>query len=66
MKDRFIYLAVFNNVMVTVIKREKAHFRIDIRDLKTGKTRTISLTNHAKKTVEDIKQMIIECLEGRE
>lgn len=47
--------------MTKVIVREKAHFRIEIRDLRTGKTKTISLTNHEKKTVEDIKQDIIDC-----
>lgn len=63
--DMFKYFTVYNTVMVTVIKRQKAHFRIDIRDIKTGKVRTLSLTNHEKKTVDQIKEMIIECLESK-
>lgn len=64
MRDRFIYFTVLNTVMVTVIKRQKAHFRIDIRDLKTGKIRTISLMDHDKSSIEDIKKKIIDCIDN--
>jgi hypothetical protein len=47
--------------MPKVIVREKAHFRIEIRDLRTGKSKTISLVNHDKMSVEDIKNSIVDC-----
>ncbi len=48
--------------MVKVILREKAHFRIEIRDLKTGKTKTFSIVDHDKMTAEDIARVLIDCL----
>jgi hypothetical protein len=47
--------------MPKVIVREKAHFRIEIRDLRTGKSKTVSLVNHDKKSVEDIKALVVDC-----
>ena len=49
--------------MVMIIKREKAHFRIQIYDMVNKKTKTISLTNHSKLTLEKLKEKIICCLE---
>lgn len=49
--------------MVMIIKREKAHFRIQIYDMINKKTKTISLTNHSKLTLEKLKEKIISCLE---
>jgi len=50
--------------MVTIIGEEKAHFRIQIYDLIDKKTKTISIANHSKLTLEDIKEMLIECLKN--
>ena len=50
-------------IMGIIIMREKAHFRIEIRDLSTGKTKTISIGNHNKFTLEDIKTRIIGCFQ---
>jgi hypothetical protein len=47
--------------MPKVIVREKAHFRIEIRDLRTGKSKTVSLVNHDKKSVDDIKELVVDC-----
>jgi hypothetical protein len=49
--------------MVTIVGREKAHFRIQIYDLVEKRTKTISIINHSKLTLEDIKEKIIECVE---
>lgn len=49
--------------MLKVIKREEARFRIQIYDLREKTSRTISATDHSKYNVEDIKKLIIECLE---
>jgi hypothetical protein len=49
--------------MVTIIGRQKAHFRIQIYDLVEHKTKTISLTNHSKMKLEELKKKIIECLQ---
>ncbi len=49
--------------MVMVIKREPAHFRIQIYDLKANKTKTISIGNHKDITLEKLKSLIIACLE---
>jgi len=49
--------------MLKVLKREEARFRIQIYDLKEKKSRTISLSDHDKYSVEDIKAFIIQCLE---
>lgn len=46
--------------MVTIKKIEKAHFRIEIKDLRSGKTKTISLQDHDKTSVEEIKLKIIK------
>ena len=51
--------------MVTIIGREKAHFRIQIYDLVKKKTKTISLTNHKGLKLEELKEMIIACLESK-
>lgn len=45
-----------------VKKREKADFRIDIRNLKTNKVRTLSLKNNQNSTIDSIKEAIIKCL----
>jgi len=50
--------------MVTIIGKEKAHFRIQIYDLVAKRTKTISIANHSKLSLEDIKDMLIECLEN--
>lgn len=52
--------------MVKVLGREKAHFRIQIYDLVRGKSRNISLSNHAGLTADDLKEIIINCLETPE
>lgn len=49
--------------MVIIIKREKAHFRIQIYDMLAKKTKTISIINHEKMTLEKLKTKIIDCLE---
>jgi hypothetical protein len=49
--------------MVEIIGRQKAHFRIQIYDLVHNKTKTISLIEK-KITLEELKKMIIECLEN--
>ena len=49
--------------MVTIIGKEKAHFRIQIYDLINKKTKTISLTNHEGMKLEELKDKIVECLE---
>lgn len=48
--------------MVDIITRTKSTFRIEIRDLKTGKTKTISLSNHKDTTLEELKDMIIKSI----
>lgn len=52
--------------MVTVIKREKAKFRVYIHDLETKEARCISLMNDKNKSVDDIKKGIINCLRNLE
>lgn len=49
--------------MVKVIKQEKAHYRIQIYDLVEKRTKTISLANHEKFNIEDIKEAIIKAME---
>jgi len=49
--------------MVTIVGREKAHFRIQMYDLIKKKTKTISIINHSGMTLEELKQKIIDCLE---
>lgn len=49
--------------MVMIIKREKAHFRIQIYDMVAKKTKTISIVNHTKLTLDDLKEKIVKCLE---
>lgn len=49
--------------MVTIIGREKAHYRIQIYDLVKKKTKTISIANHKDMTLEKLKEKIIKCLE---
>ena len=40
-----------------------ATFRIVIYDLINKKSKTVSLTNHKEMNLDDIKKMIISCLE---
>lgn len=49
--------------MPKLIKREKAHFRIEIRDLINHRSKTISFSNNHKITLEQIKDKIITCIE---
>lgn len=49
--------------MVTIIKRQKAHFRIQIYDMVAKRTKTISIGNHSNLTLEGIKEKLIKCLE---
>lgn len=53
-------------IMVKIAKRPKVHFRIEIYDKVNKKTKTISLTNHDDKNLEDIKEMIVRCFETEE
>lgn len=48
--------------MVSVMVRQKAHFRIEIRDLINGKSKTLSLINHDKMNIDDIATILTECL----
>lgn len=48
--------------MVEIFEQQKAHFRIVIHDLKTKKTKSISLLNHENYTLEDLKEEIISCI----
>ena len=52
--------------MVKVLGREKAHFRIQIYDLIKGKSRNISLSNHSGLSADDLKDLVINCLENLE
>lgn len=65
MIEEFIYLCIIRYVMEyntpTIIK--KATFRIVVKDLVKNESRTISLQNHHDLNVDDIKSMIISCLE---
>mgnify|MGYP001596824677 CR=1 FL=1 len=49
--------------MVTIVSKEKAQFRIQMYDLVKKKTKTISLINDGKMTLEALKEKIIKCLE---
>ena len=49
--------------MVMVIKREPAHFRIQIYDMIAKKTKTISIGDHKEISLEKLKSMIVNCLE---
>ena len=52
-----------------VIEKEVVHFRILLYDLQateTGmKARTISLSNHDKMTIDDLKKIVVDCLNGK-
>lgn len=50
--------------MIDVIK--KAKFRIFIHDLTTRQARSITLYNAEGKTIDDIKQMAIDCFKEAE
>jgi len=52
--------------MLKVIKHNQTRFRIQIYDLKEKRTKTISVENHEHYKVEDIKNLIIDCLERGE
>lgn len=49
--------------MVKVIKKEVARFRISIYDLKNKTARTISLSNNNNINLDQLKEMIVGCLE---
>lgn len=50
--------------MVTqLIKKERADFRVVLKELKTGKSKTLSLKSQAK--LEDLEKRIGDCLEGK-
>ncbi len=51
-------------VIKVLTKQKKGRFRIQIYDLKDKKSRTITLGDHEKKTVDDIKKEIIQCFTG--
>ena len=59
----YLYLNKCSKNMVTIIGKEKAHFRIQIYDLVKKKTKTISIANHKDITLEKLKEKIIKCLE---
>ena len=46
--------------MVQILNKEKAKFRITIRDLETKKSKTISLMNGGSITLKDIVKKIKE------
>jgi len=52
--------------MVTIIGKQKTHYRIQIYDLINKKTKTISIANHKELTLDNIKKEIEECLEKLE
>jgi hypothetical protein len=49
-------------MLTQVIKEKKARFRIQIYDFKEKKSKTISLKNHNKYNLEDIKERIVQAL----
>lgn len=51
--------------MLNIVKRSQTRFRIQIYDLKNKTSRTISLSNGGKVSVDDLKDKIQKCLEKR-
>lgn len=57
-------LSMLQGVIMEILDEEKARFRIIIRDLKTGKSRTKSLKdgNHS---LEDVEKKVVSCFTKR-
>lgn len=48
---------------VNVIKKSRARFRVNVIDLEKHQSRTISISDHDKMTVDDLKLIILRCFE---
>jgi len=46
-----------------ITRKKKANFRIYLYDLENKKSRLISLFNHNKLTINQLKEKIINCIE---